>query len=279
MTDVAPDPNPDNLSALTSSRRISEADAFYHNEEAVQIDIPSGIVLTEIGGEVFSSTSDVTLTETVESTDPRYLEATSITVKGYATSTGKKTIRIIDRTPSTDRDGDVVAPTLTYIIYVVRLRKDISSTASIRLAGVTNGVGVGYYSRSAEQIYRGDSSHYPVTYTVTNGTIYAQETVDRKTEDVTTSLVTSSAAKVYMLMGSNTTLVTARVMGASPNSETTAVYIYGYPTLDVISGTATNDANQNQMGQPGQLIETSFQAKVTDETPDEAQCSRRTSQI
>ncbi len=239
---------------------VSDADRYHYNEEAIKIDIPSGITLT---GPV-RSTSDVTLTETADSNDSNYLApTTSITLEGFATSTGKKTISIIDSTPSSDRPG-IAAKTLTFIIYVVRLRKDISSTASIRLAGVTNGVGVGYYGRSPEQIYRGDSSHYPVTYTVTDGTIYAQETADRKTEEVT-SLVTSSAAKVYMRMGSNTTLVTAQVMGASPNSETTAVYIYGYPTLDVTNGTGDSDLNQTQPGEPGQLIETPFQAKVTDE--------------
>ena len=249
---------------------VSLADRYHYNEEAIEIDIPSGIVLTEIGDEVFSSTSDVTLTETAESTDSDYLDpATSIiTVTGFATSTGKKTIKIIDSTPSSDRPGDA-EETLTFIIYVVRLRKDISSTASIRLAGVTNGVGVGYYGRSPEQIYKGDSSHYPVTYTVYNGTIYAQETVGRKTSDgdVTDgkTLATSSAAQVYMLMAgdTDTTRVTAQVMGAAPSSTTSAVYIYGYPTLDVIN--ADPDLNQTQPGEPGEQIETPFQAKVTDE--------------
>ena len=185
---------------------VPPAQQYHFNEEAIRIDIPSGITLTA----PVRSTSDVTLTETVEIADSRnlgrYILDNSITVTGFATSTGKKTISIIDSTPSSDRPGDA-EETLTFTVYVVRLRKDISSTTSIRLAGVTNGVGVGYYGRSPEQIYRGDSSHYPVTYTVTGGTIYAQETVDRKTGDVTTSLVTSSAAKVYMLMGSNTTRV------------------------------------------------------------------------
>ena len=159
----------------------------------------------------------------------------------------------------------------------MRLRKDISSTASIRFAGVTNGVGVGYYGRSPEQIYRGDSSHYPVRYTVYNGTIYAQETVDRKTDDVTdtagtgTNLETSSAAQVYMNMGSDTTRVTAQVIGAAPSSTASAVYIYGYPTLNVKNPTnaATDsaDSNQNQVGQPGQRIGTAFQVLVQDEVP------------
>ena len=251
---------------------VSLADRYHYNEEAIEIDIPSGIVLTEIGDEVFSSTSDVTLTETAESTDSDYLDpATSIiTVTGFATSTGKKTIKIIDSTPSSDRPGDA-EETLTFIIYVVRLRKDISSTASIRLAGVTNGVGVGYYGRSPEQIYKGDSSHYPVTYTVYNGTIYAQETVGRKTSDgdVTDgkTLATSSAAQVYMLMAGDTTRVTAQVMGAAPSSTTSAVYIYGYPTLDVTNGTGDSDLNQTQPGEPGEQIETPFQAKVQDEVP------------
>ena len=247
---------------------VSLADRYHYNEEAIKIDIPSGITLTE----PVRSTSDVTLTETADSADSNNLasDTRNIILMGFATSTGKKTIKIIDSTPSSDRPGDA-AEMLTFTIYVVRLRKDISSTASIRLAGVTNGVGVGYYGRSAEQIYRGDSSHYPVTYTVYNGIIYAQETVDRQTDDFTDTdgtgdtLVTSSAAQVYMLMGDNTTLVTAQVMGASPNSQTTAVYIYGYPTLDVVSGTLTDDANQNQMGEPGEQIGTAFQAKVTDE--------------
>ena len=242
---------------------VSDADRYHYNEEAIKIDIPSsGITLT---GAVHG-TSDVTLTETAESTDSNYLmsDTSTIILKGFATSTGKKIIKIIDSTPSSDRPG-AAAETLTFTIYVVRLRGDISSTASIRLAGVTNGVGVGYYGRSAEQIYKGDSRHYPVTYTVTNGTIYAQETVDRRTANFTDDILVSSAAKVYMLMNDGTTLVTAQVMGASPNSQTTAVYIYGYPTLDVISGTVAADENQKQMGQPGQLIETPFQAKVTDE--------------
>ena len=84
------------------------------------------------------------------------------------------------------------------------------------------------------------------------------------------TLETSSAAQVYMLMDDDTTLVTAQVMGASPNSETTAVYIYGYPTLDVINIDGTIDGepadlNQKQGGQPGQRIKTDFQAVVKDE--------------
>ena len=245
---------------------VSLADRYHYNEEAIKIDIPSGITLTGL----VDSTSNVTLTETAESTDSDYLDpaTNSITLTGFATSTGKKTIKIIDSTPSSDRLGNA-EETLTFTVYVVRLRKDISSTASIRLAGVTNGVGVGYYGRSPEQIYRGDSSHYPVTFTVYNGTIYAQETVDRKIGDVTDgdgsgeTLATSSAAQVYMLMAGDTTRVTAQVMGAAPSSTTSAVYIYGYPTLDVIN--ADPDLNQTQMGQPGQQILPPFQAKVTDE--------------
>ena len=59
---------------------VSDADRYHFNEEAIQIDIPSGITLT---GPV-RSTSDVTLTETAESTDSDYLDSatTTLTVTG-----------------------------------------------------------------------------------------------------------------------------------------------------------------------------------------------------
>ena len=237
------------ITETTTTRTwVTESDAYYHNEEAVQIDIPSGITLTDISYSsgasdvTLSSTSDVTLTEAPGGDDNRQLVAATITVEGYATSTGEKTISIRDRTPSTDRDGDSLADTETYTIYVTRIRGHsqssyaVPSTASVNLnrGGVTNGVGVGYFGRSPVLIYDGDSNHYPVRYTVTNGTIYAQKTVDRKTTSVTDgSFSTSSAADVYMEMGTTTTVVTALVDGAAQSSETTAVYIFGFPTLEI----------------------------------------------
>ena len=259
VTDSAPDPNPNKLSALTSSRRISEAAAYYHNEEAVQIDIPSsGIVLTA----PVSSTSDVTLTETVESDDSRNLDRyisnvdDSITVTGYATTAGEKTISIIDKTPSPDRDGDAADEKLTYKIYVVKLNHQVPDSASIKLANITNGFAVGYYDgRGAQLLYKGDNSHYPVKYQITNGTAYVQETTDRRTT-ASADFTTSSAAAVYFSkMTGESTRVTATVAG----NRVVGVYIHGYPTLTV---TTVPDPLS---GSPGETHENAITATVKDE--------------
>ena len=233
------------IAETTSTRTwVTESDAYYHNDESVTIEIPSGITLTTQGG----GTDDVTFKELLASDDPLKLEPqndgiVTIEIEGYASTTGKKTITIKDATPSADRDGDDAAKSLTYTIYVTRIRGhskssyDIPSTASINLnrGGVTNGVGVGYFGRGPVLIYNGDNNHYPVEYTVTGvgATIYVQETPDRTTPKNDTPVSTSSAAKVYLNIDSVTAIVTAEVDGAAESSSTTAVYIYGYPKLAI----------------------------------------------
>lgn len=148
----------------------------HYNEQAVKIDIPSGIILTGTYA-VLDSTgqlkhSDVTLTQTVESQDGSkfpFPTGTSITVTGYATSAGEKTISITDATPSADRpSGDSAADAIPFTIYVTQ--RPTSDTTSITLLGLRNGYSQGNYGHNPVKIYSGSGNH-PVTYTVIGGEV------------------------------------------------------------------------------------------------------------
>ena len=232
----------------------------HYNEQTVLIDIPSGITLTG----TYAGTSDVTLTQTVTVADgskhPLGTTATTINVRGYATSVGKKTITIKDTTPSADRPtGDTAAPSLTFTIYVTRSNRDVPSTASIRLAGIRNGYAVGYYDHHGAQLfYNGDGSNYPVTYTIDGGTAYVRETDGRRTTAEAT-VMTSSAAKVYFIKTANaTTRVTATIGGVTRSF--VGAYINGYPTLpDIV-------VSPNPLsGTVGQVLAGALTARVNDE--------------
>ena len=140
----------------------------------------------------------------------------------------------------------------------MRLNRNIPATATIRLVGVTNGVGHGYYDQSDQPIYNGDSSYYPVTYSVSpgSGVLYVKEGT-RTTPSPGQTLNTSSGAQVFLRMTSTTNKVTATVDTATGSSE--GVYIYGRPQIDA-------DETVAGMHAPGTLLTgtTALTADITD---------------
>ena len=126
--------------------------------------------------------------------------------------------------------------------YVVKDRLDVNLSDTIRLRGVTNGVGYPYDHRSDIQIYAGDSRHNEVTYTFGSGSLYIKE--GNRYRSLSTGDATSSRAEVWLSMGNRgvtsgalnarpssgtTNTVTAEVTGNG--NETTGLYIYGRPQL------------------------------------------------
>ncbi len=254
------------LSVLTFRYRISEANAFYYNEEAITISGSSGITFY---GSVQGSS--VTLKET--ETGSKQLTG-SITLTGYATTVGTKTITITDATPSADlKSTDTKAETLTHKIYVVQALPTIPPDISLK--GITNGFKSRVYGNNDVPIHdRNSPSNYKVTYEVTkgSGTLYLQEGEIESTPRAAT-LTTSTAAKVFLdANGSGATedysdgethTVTATIDSTVSNgTNTIGVYIYGQPT--VTSPELAGVGSAATPGSPGQRISDAFTVTVMD---------------
>ncbi len=202
---------------------IAEELQQHNNEQRIRGTLSSGLDWTSI--------SDGTSTAP-DISDPTFtLMADTYTLTVNPTTIGEKTITITDITPAADFSPSVSrAPPLTYTIYVVRLNQAIPKNATIRLAGVTNGIGHGYYDQSDQRIYNGDGSHYPVRYTVTGGGLVYVKEGDRS-GPAAAILNTSSGAPVYLDVGGVTNTVTASVDTAIDSSQ--GIYIFGRPEIDV----------------------------------------------
>ena len=252
-------------SLLTSSYRISEANAHYYNEEAVTISPSSGITLYG----AIQGTSSVTLRET--ETGSKQLTST-ITLRGYATSTGKKTISISDSTSSNDlKSTDSKATKLTRTIYVVKALPEIPPTISLK--GITNGFKSRVYGNNDLVIYDGDSRHYEVTYVVTGGgMLYLQE--GDFTSTPAANLKTSTVAKVFLdannsglteTFGDGTTNVVTATVSSNSSTNTVGVYIYGQPTVTTTEPTGqSTDGSSENPGKAGTQLSNAFTVKVTD---------------
>ena len=263
------------LPVLTSRGRISEADAFYYNEEAITISGSSGIIFY---GSVQGSS--VTLKETETGSKKLIgplgdLNVATITLTGYATSADTKTITITDATPSTDlKSINTKAETLTRKIYVVNAAPTIPPVISLK--GITNGFKSRVYGNNDVPIHdRNSPSNYEVTYTVTGGSgkLYLQEGEIESARDIT--LTTSTAAKVFLDANNSgatetyvdgaTHTVTATVTvesTVSNGTNTIGVYIYGQPTVSTVVAPGTG--NPVVHGDPGQRITGAFAVTVKD---------------
>ena len=158
--------------------------------------------------------------------------------------------------------------------YVVKDRLDVNLSDTIRLRGVTNGVGYPYDHRSDIQIYAGDSRHNEVTYTFGPGSLYIKE--GNRYRSLSTGGATSSRAEVWLSMGrrgvtdgalgdrpttgGTTNTVIAEVTGNG--NETTGLYIYGRPQL---SETLTLGKTLTT-GRPGLKVSPAITVTVRDET-------------
>ena len=169
VTAVVPDPNPNNLSALTSRYIISEANAFHYNQEAVTISV-SGALITVAGGSSITPAGSHTLTEDDGLSDANNNGSNVVTC--VASGAGEVTITITDATPNGDLPGGTSdhATAIAFTVYVVEPVWRVNRTAILSLRDITNGVADGYFPGNDQPIYSGDRNHYEVTYTVTPAT-------------------------------------------------------------------------------------------------------------
>ncbi len=164
--------------------------------------------------------------------------------------------------------------------YVVKDRLDVSLSDTIRLRGVTNGVGYPYDHRNDIQIYAGDSRHNEVTYTFESGSLYIKE--GNRYRSLSTGNATSSRAEVWLSMGRRgvsggaladrpTTGTTNRVIAlvTGNGNETTGLYIYGRPQL---SDPPTLGSDLTA-GRPGKKVDSAITVAVMDEASPSAPVS------
>ena len=220
----------------------------YYQREAVSISV-SGARINRIGSTDITPTGSFTLRE--DATSPNPTLTGSNTVRCIASSHGVVTVTIRDAT-NDRRSGDLVPPVITYTVYVTRPSRLFDSSATIRFANATNGVGRAFDDED-QQIYRGDSAHHRVTYNLDGGT-FIIKLGDRSISSTGTTFTTSSAAPVYLTRGTDTRTVTAQVRGGKSSS---AVYIYGTATL-TIGGIPTDDSV------PGQRLSNPLTATIDD---------------
>ncbi len=137
----------------------------------------------------------------------------------------------------------------------------IPASATIRLAGISNGISTGYFSGT--QLVYGGGGNYPVTYTITGATAQIEE--GTRTATYTSGDQTSTAARISLQNRTTSATVTATV-GANV---VTGVYVYGFPTLSSTNsevGVEVATAASDGSATPGQTITDAFTATVRDGT-------------
>ena len=151
---------------------------------------------------------------------------------------------------------------ITRVFYSVQIR--VPETASIRLAGLTNGIKTGYFGVGPELVYNGDSSHYAVTYTIVPEVdAYIQDGSDTdRYETYMSGTRTSTAARLYLDTRTTSATVTAQVEGARSEHASVGVYVYNFPSLE--EPVEVDPAASNGTAAPGQEITAAFTATVND---------------
>ena len=263
---------------------ISETANVANARESVSISVRGGSATFPRPDDTSRTTNSYAWTETANDTSETIGSTSSIDITvgsaGEVTVTVSYTETYSDNGVNRARNASFVR---TY--YVVRDRLDVSLSDTIRLRGVTNGVGHPYDHRQDIQIYAGDNRHNEVTYTTDttdggSGTFYIKE--GNRYSILTSGAETSSGAEVWLSMGTRTVTsgalndrpdtgttntVTAEVTGNG--NETTGLYIYGRPTLIVSTGTndpALNTDPQPLEDDPGREITDAIKAEIRDET-------------
>ena len=234
-----------------------------NNREAVTVSVSGGGANFLVDGTV--RTSHTFYEEDGDDTTAGFQDGTltvptlTIAIRNY----GKVTVRIRDTSSVSSADR---APEIVRTYYAVRLT-GTPRTASIRLAGISNGINEGYIGLGRQLIYNGDGSHYAVTYTISTGStaeIVEGSGANERARDYTSDTTTSSAAKIYLKERTGSATVTAQVTGAEPEYQSVGVYVYQYATL-VTPVTVTGGASDGT-ATPGQQIisPAAFTATVND---------------
>ena len=230
--------------ATTMRTWLSESAAYYYNDEAVTID--SDITLMKNGTTVSVDGSTDALTDRPSDSNLRL--SSSITLTGSHPTAGAFDIVIQDSTDTGDFPANAQPPTLRsaiqFTVYVVNDRAASPASPTLSVESDTNYKtdGNDYTDQSIATVA---TTHLRIEYSVVKGSgkLYVQkDAVDatatlpafplRKSSSLRT-LSTSNAAEVRLDMSGTTNTVRATVAGATP---TTAIFIFGYPTVTQVSG-------------------------------------------
>ena len=275
--------SPKQLTAVPEDK-VPDANRYHFNEEEVTI-TAEGANIKKVGThDIFGTHSTWTLEETGK--DGKKLSS-SMTLTLTASSAAEVVITIADTTPRPDLPTDYQKTTdtsargskytsnSTYTVYVVNF--DETVRAGTTVFSITDGGDTAVVDSTTKAVDRsvqtpqtigfsleGDpSAHIPLVFKVEGGgQVYVRE--DERATDgdqkgrSSTTLNTSSAAKVWLDMRGNTNKVTVYPRGKNPSTHgKSIIYIHDYAQLTVTEGSG-------QTGAPGGRLEEVLGVKVTD---------------
>ncbi|MDE0428074.1 MAG: hypothetical protein OXN25_24735, partial [Candidatus Poribacteria bacterium] len=248
-----------NGSVVTNSAdRVKAEDAvrYHYNQEQVDIAVTNANII-KVGSYGITPAATHSLMETGERED-KLSSSITLTLVRTETTGEEVTITISDMTPLPDLPNgtdDRATPNQVFTVYVVQERD--ASPTGLSLGGLVS-----------DQNYQTDhndfadptitvsgvAAHTRVKYEVIEGSgrLYVQE--GTRMGSASRSLSTSSSAVVHLDMAGTTNRVRASIAGAVP---TTGIYIFGYPTVAIVSG-------NNQEGALGGRLENPLVVRVTD---------------
>ena len=267
-----PDPNPNNLQILTTGNRVTEADAYHFNEEAVSVAATgagTSVMIDKIGSYDITNVPTHPLTEsyTPQDSDDTLLSSTggdqlsrSMSVTLFATGAGTVGITVTDTTDNADRDGATVAPAITFTVYVVENSWDVDADELAFATGILRDENYQIAGDNQDPAVTANpdggstNTNVETTYSVQGpGRVYVE--VGTRKGSAASRLVTSSTATVRLDMNGGTNVVTASIPSVAPEM---AVFIYGNPSVEIIQGNGQEGAAQGR-------LENSIGVKVTDE--------------
>ena len=242
---------------------LTEADAYYYNEQAVTIDPATNIRLVKIGSYnvTLAAGALITLRQTETWPDGRTrlpsgrIRATFAAPTTEAT-VGSQTISVTDAT-STGSDyetGRSAAIFTSFVVYVVKFPADIAANTITSTDAGTNDFQIRYNQPDLRIISTSEAS-IPIKYQVNgSGRVYVQD--GSRIGSMSRELDTSSDAPVFLRMNSGTSRVTL----SSPGLRSVTVpYVYGPVSIGKVSGDSPK-----QIGAYGSRLEDPFVVQVRD---------------
>ena len=269
-TSVSP---PTGTSGYNDETQVTYDDAHNYDQEFITISVTGNADIKKVGSYNVPRTLATTL-PMYESTHNLYdgVEnyqrlSGSLTLTLEPTGLGPVVISILDSTDQADRKGAPSQP-IAFTVYVV----DYSSTAaaSVGWTGLTDNYHIGRNDShdSPIRISVVPATNTPITLEVVEGSgrLYVQKSYAtpagapmsksspvRKLE-TSSDAATSTNGVVYLDMGGTTNRVTVKAPGLD---FVTAIFVYGFPSMDIVSG-------DNQPGAIGGRLEDPLVVKVKD---------------
>ena len=230
---------------------VTESEAYYYNDESVSITTSPAVTLMK------GSTAVTSLVERHAERDQQL--SSSVTLTGSHGTAAAYDITITDTTDAADIDGTPPSSraSIIFTVFVVDSRAATPSSPTLSLVTDQN-YAIDGDDFVDQQIAIPGSGNIRIEYSVVEGPgrLYVQIGTSpniRKSSPLRT-LSTSDVASVRLDMNGGTNKVQATAAGAPP---TTGVFIFGYPSVEIVSG-------NNQEGALGGRLEDPLVVRVTD---------------